>query len=344
MNNLSSLISVIMPVHNAGVYLTEAVTSILNQKNIFLELILVDDHSTDHAIENLPAELTRDKRLRIFSSEVRGVVAAMKVGYAQAQGMYIARMDADDISLPDRLLKQFNYLQQHPEIGIAGGQVKIISQSDVAEGFLLYEKWLNNLCLPEDIERELFIESPIPNPTAFFRRDSYEALDGYQDPDWAEDYDMWLRAHALGIKMGKPDGIILHWRDHEQRLTHCDSRYDNKLFMQAKAYYLAHCEHLLKNRSAIIWGTGPTGVYLYDILVAQNVAVEAFIDVDPRRIGGLKRGVPVLHYSEINQYTCEHDNSVLIIGAVGARGARAEIRQALLDMGKKEGTDFLFAA
>ena len=344
MNNLASLISVIMPVHNAGIYLAEAVASILNQENILLELILVDDHSTDHAIENLPKKLTLDKRIKFFSSKGRGVVAAMKTGFAQAQGMYIARMDADDISLPGRLSIQFNYLQQHPEIGIAGGQVKIISHTDVAKGFSLYEKWLNNLCTPEDIERELYIESPIPNPTAFFRRESYQALDGYQDPDWAEDYDMWLRARALGIKMGKPNGIILHWREHEQRLTHCDSRYDNKLFMQAKAYYLAQCGHLLKNRKAIIWGTGPTGVYLYDILVAQNVAVEAFIDVDPRRIGGVKRGLPVLHYSEINQYTCEHDHSALIIGAVGARGARAKIRQALLDMGKKEGTDFLFAA
>lgn len=344
MSNLTSLISVIMPVHNAGIYLAEAVASILNQKNILLELILVDDHSTDHVIENLPAELTQDYRFKFFSSEGFGVVAAMRTGYTQAQGMYIARMDADDISLPDRLFKQFNYLQQHPEIGIAGGQVKIISDSDIAEGFLRYEKWLNKLCLPEDIERELFIESPIPNPTAFFRRESYEILKGYQDPDWAEDYDLWLRAHASGIKMGKPDGVLLHWRDHEQRLTHCDSRYDNKLFMKAKAYYLARSRHLLKQRKVIIWGTGSTGVYFHDILVEQNVEVEAFIEVHPRRIGGIKRGLPVLHFSEINQYTRKHNNTALIIGAVGARGARAEIRQSLLDMGKVEGTDFLFAA
>ncbi len=342
MDNLDSLISVIMPVHNAGVYLADAVASILNQKNSTLELILVDDHSGDHAIEMLPIELIQDHRLKIFPSKGHGVVAAMKTGFAQAHGKYIARMDADDVSLADRLSKQLDYLQQHPEIGIAGGQVKIISNSDIAQGFLLYEKWLNQLCLPEDIERELFIESPIPNPTAFFRRESYELLDGYQDPEWAEDYDMWLRAHALGIKMGKPEGIVLHWRDHEHRLTHCDSRYDNKLFMLAKAYYLARSCHHLKQRKVIIWGTGPTGVYFHDVLVKQNVEVEAFIEVNPRRIGGIKRGLPVLHFNQINQYT--RSNKALIIGAVGARGARAKIRQALLDMGKEEGIDFLFAA
>jgi glycosyltransferase involved in cell wall biosynthesis len=342
MSNFTSLISVIMPVHNAGKYLAEAVASILNQKNISLELILVDDHSTDHAIENLPEELTQDCRFKIYSSEGHGVVAAMKSGYAHAQGMYIARMDADDISLPNRLSEQFNYLQQHPEIGIAGAQVKIFSDSDIEQGFSLYEKWLNQLCLPEDIERELFIESPIPNPTAFFRREIYETLNGYQDPEWAEDYDMWLRAHALGIKMGKPKGILLHWREHANRLTHCNNRYNNKLFMKAKAYYLSRSHHL-KQRKAIIWGTGPTGVYIHDILIAHNVEVEAFIEVDPRRVGGVKRGLPVLHFSDINKYIY-NDKTTLIIGAVGARGARIEIRQALLDMGKEEGIDFLFAA
>ena len=341
MSHLTPLISVIMPVHNAGGYLIEAVSSILKQDKVNLELILVDDHSTDKAIQKLPANLSQDHRLQIVLSNKRGVVAAMAAGFLKAKGDYIARMDADDIALPDRLIKQYHYLQAHPEIGIAGGQVKIISKLPVEKGFALYERWLNQLCTAEDIERELFIESPIPNPTAFFRRETYDLLQGYQDPEWAEDYDMWLRAHALGIKMGKPEGVILHWRDHEMRLTHCDKRYDNKLFLKAKAYYLSHSHHL-KERKAIIWGTGPIGVYLYDILNKQKIEVEAFIEVNPRRVGGLKRGLPVLHFSELKQYT--HNSSALIIGAVGARGAREEIRKALIEMGKEEGRDFLFAA
>ena len=341
MNNRKALISVIMPVHNAGEYLKDAVASILNQKNVNLELILVDDHSSDNAIVNLPLEFTQDRRFRLVSSSKRGVVAAMAEGYVLAQGKYIARMDADDISLSNRLFEQYQYLENNPEVGIAGAQVKIISDLKIEQGFTLYEQWLNQLCSTDDIERELFIESPIPNPTAFFRRECYELLNGYQDPEWAEDYDMWLRAHALGIKMGKPEGVLLHWREHKQRLTHNDSRYDNKLFMKAKAYYLSRSSYL-NDRKAIIWGTGPIGVHLYDILLEQGIEVEAFIEVNPRRVGGLKRGLPVMHFSEIKKYTLA--NNALIIGAVGARGARAKIRQALLDMGKEEGADFLFAA
>ena len=221
--------------------------------------------------------------------------------------------------------------------------MKIISNSEIANGFALYEKWLNKLCLPEDIERELFIESPIPNPTAFFRREIYEKLNGYHDPIWAEDYDLWLRAHALGIKMGKPKGVLLHWREHNRRLTHCDERYNNKLFMQAKAHYLARSHHL-KGRKAIIWGAGPTGIYLHDILREQNIDVAIFLDVDTRLIGKTKKGIPVLHFSELNNYIEEQQVAALIIGAVGARGAREKIRQALFEMGKEEGADFLFAA
>lgn len=120
MSHQSYLISVIMPVHNAGTYLEDAVASILKQKDVTLELILVDDHSTDHAIENLKSNLIQDKRFKLVASEERGVVAAMKTGYAYATGEYIARMDADDISLPHRLFVQLNYLIEHPEIGIAG--------------------------------------------------------------------------------------------------------------------------------------------------------------------------------------------------------------------------------
>lgn len=337
-SNSTSLVSVIMPVYNAGEFLYPAVKSILHQINIKLELILVDDHSTDHAIDDLPLSITSDARLQRVSSAGDGVVAAMKTGYELSTGKYIARMDADDIAMPDRLFMQLQYLEENPQIGIAGAQVKIISEDIVGHGFLLYEKWLNRLCEPADIERELFVESPIPNPTAFFRREVYQVLGGYQDPEWAEDYDLWLRASAAGIKMGKPGGVLLYWREHANRLTHRDSRYNNKLFLKAKAFYLSQSNYLLK-RKAVIWGTGPIGVYLHDVLSENKVNIEAFIDVNPKRIGGEKRGLPVYHYKEALQFS-----DVLIIAAVGSRGARENIRQALLDMGKREGHDFLFAA
>jgi len=334
----SELISVIMPTHNPGSFLIAAVKSILNQTDVLLELIIVDDHSTDDAIERLPPNLLNDSRIKIIPSVGKGVVAAMKTGVSNAQGNYIARMDADDIALPERLITQLCYLHNNPSIGIAGAQVKIISSEPINKGFKLYESWLNQLCSPEDIEQELFVESPIPNPTAFFRREIYDILGGYHDSEWAEDYDLWLRAHTAGIKMGKPIGILLHWREHERRLTHCDKRYDNKLFLKAKAHYLVE-RYNLADRKVIIWGTGPIAIYLHDRLAENGVNIEAFLEVNPNRIGGAKRGLPVYHYEKASKYS-----DAIIISAVGARGARIKIREALIDMDKREGRDFLFAA
>ena len=338
MTSSQPLISVIMPVHNAGQYLLAAIESILKQKDILFEFIIVDDHSTDSAILDLPENIINDPRIKLIASPETGVVATMRHGYLLSRGDYIARMDADDIALPERLSKQLYYLQANPEIGIAGGQVKIISDSAVAEGFQYYESWLNRLCTSSEIENELFVESPIPNPTAFFRRHVYEQLDGYQETEWAEDYDLWLRAHAAGIKMGKPQGVVLHWREHPQRLTHNDSRYASKLFMKARAHYLSK-SHYLNQRKAVIWGTGPTGLYFHDVLRKQNTEIVAFFEVNPRRIGGIKRNLPVLHFDAANRFP-----EALIIGAVGSRGAREKMRQALCNMGKREGIDFLFAA
>lgn len=326
-----------MPVHNAGGYLRPAVESILGQRYPAFELILVDDHSTDGAVESAAAGCGGDRSLKVLRSRGRGVVAAMAAGAAQADGAVIARMDADDIAAPDRLARQVAYLQARPGIGIAGGQVALFSDAGLGGGFRVYQEWINRLCEPADIERELFIESPVPNPTAMFRREVYEALGGYHDPAWPEDYDLFLRAHAAGVRMGKPEGIVLHWRDHDRRLTRRDGRYDNDRFMQAKGHYLAR--GALRERPAVIWGTGRCGRRFHDILRDNAVTVEGFIDIHPRRVGGVKRGLPVWPAEAAADV-----EGALIVGAVRARGAREEIRKWLLAMNKTEGPDFLFVA
>ncbi|KAA3622903.1 MAG: glycosyltransferase, partial [Proteobacteria bacterium] len=279
-------VSVVMPVRDAGACLREAVGSILAQDYPEFELIIVDDGSSDGAVEALPRDFRRDPRVRVLVTRRAGVVAAMQSGVRVADGEYIARMDSDDIALRDRLSRQAEFLAARPDIGIAGGEVTLFREGGVGGGFRRYEAWLNALREPEDIDRALYIESPIPNPTALFRRDAYEALSGYRDTDWPEDYDLFLRAHAAGIRMGKPAGVLLRWRDHERRLTRSDPRYDHRRFMAASGYYLSRGP--LHGRAAVIWGAGRCGSRYHDILVANGARVDGFIDIHPRRIGGRK--------------------------------------------------------
>ena len=337
---MKPLVSVILPVHNGGRWLETAVDTILGQTLADLELIVVDDHSNDAA----PARLAgRDERLRLLSSPERGVSCAFNTGFAASCAPFVARMDADDIALPARLERQVGYLQEHPAVDICGGCVEIFvgdgtSQSRPAGGNRRYQAWLNACRSPDAIRRELFIESPIPNPTAMFRRQALQRLGGYGDPGWPEDYDLYLRADARGMRMGKPDGVLLRWRDHERRLTRRDARYALERFQAAKAHYLA-TTRLQSAGPIVIWGAGPTGRQMHDLLRERGVPMQGFLDVHPRRVGGRKRGLPVWPIERVDDL-----GDRFIVVAVGAAGARARIRSFMQGRGRAEGADYLFVA
>jgi glycosyltransferase involved in cell wall biosynthesis len=329
------LVSVVLPVRDGGAWLTAAVDSILGQTLRDLELLVVDDHSRDAAVERLDRS---DPRLQVIDSAGRGVSAAFNTGLARARGTFIARMDADDIALPHRLQRQVEYLEMHPGTAICGACVEIFAADGVRGGNRRYQDWLNACRDPATIRRELFIESPIPNPTALFRAAALRMLDGYREPDWPEDYDLFLRADAAGLSMGKPDEVLLRWREHDDRLTRTDARYALARFQAAKLHYLAR-HRLPPRRPVIIWGAGPTGRLTHDLLAAEGVAVAGFLDVHPRRIGGQKRGRPVWPVERL-----EREPSAFVLAAVGSAGARPRIRAFMARLGRDEGEDYLFVA
>jgi len=334
------LVSVVMPVRDGGAWLAGAVDSILGQTLAELELIVVDDHSQDRAVQQLDRH---DSRLRLLANPGCGVSAAMNAGVELARGHFIARMDADDLALPQRLATQVAFLQARPDLALCGACVEIFVEQDgvaaaPAGGNHRYQQWLNGCRSPEAIHQQLFIESPIPNPTATFRRAALEQLGGYADPDWPEDYDLFLRADRCGMRMGKPEPLLLRWREHPGRLTRRDPRYARERFQAAKAHYLAR-GRLPADRPIVIWGAGPGGRLMHDLLAAEGVGVDAFVDVHPRRIGGSKRGLPVWPAEALEQAP---DHFVLAV--VGAVGARPRIRSWLQQRERREGADFLFAA
>jgi len=328
---------VVLPVRDGGRWLGDAVASILAQSLQDLELLVVDDHSGDQAIARLPRG---DPRLRVLRNPGRGVSSAFNHGMAHAGGRFIARMDADDVALPRRLETQLDYLQAHPELGLCGGCVEIFEADGGAPagGNRRYQGWLNSLRSPAAIRRELFVESPIPNPTAVFRRGALLALGGYGDPDWPEDYDLFLRADAAGMRMGKPGPTVLRWREHGGRLTRLSPRYAMQRFHAAKAHYLAR-HRLLGKPPVVLWGAGPTGRLFHDLLVAEGVGVKGFLDVHPRRVGGSKRGLPVWPIA----HAADCGGHPLLV-AVGAAGARRKIRRYLQELGRSEGEQYLFVA
>ncbi|HRQ63824.1 MAG TPA: glycosyltransferase family 2 protein, partial [Xanthomonadaceae bacterium] len=313
------LVSVVMPVRDGGAWLGEAVDSILGQSLEDIELIVVDDHSRDGAVASLPAR--RDPRLRVLSSPAPGVVAASNAGMAAARGAFIARMDADDIAAPGRLARQVAYLEDHPGVDLCGTQVEIFGAA-AGEGAHRYGDWLNALTSPEAIAAAMYIESPLAHPSLMLRGRALDTLGRapYRAFDGPEDYELLLRADAAGLRMGKPQGMLLRWRDHDGRLTRSDARYRREAFFRCKAGYLVSSR--VRGRDLVILGASVTGALLFDVLQPHDVSVRGFVDPAARRHGGRKRGHPV-HGPE---WLASLNDDVLLLVAAGRRGARAEIQ------------------
>ncbi|MBN1421484.1 MAG: glycosyltransferase, partial [Planctomycetes bacterium] len=269
------LVSVVMPVRRAGAPLRRALRSILRQTYARLELIAVDDATTEEDRMILADAARTDGRIRVVPSPGCGIVAALDAGIAAARGSLLARMDADDIAHPERIRRQVDLLSSRQDVAVASCRVRIFPRRILRGGNLRYEAWLNALIEPEAIAREFFIESPIPHPSILARREAFDAAGGYADGPFPEDYDLWLRMHLAGLRFAKVPAVLLLWRESPGRLSRIDPRYAHDAFLERKAFYLARGP-LRDAGRAIVWGAGPIGKSIARALAANGIAIDAF--------------------------------------------------------------------
>ena len=327
------MISVLLPAYNAQETIQQAISSLQRQTLADFEIIAVDDASADDTAVIL--ERISDSRLRVIRIPHSGLIPALNVGLAECRGELIARMDADDYCHPERLRLQSQFMAAHPEISVCGCLVRSFPRNCVKGGFLKYESWLNSLIAHEDIARDIFIESPLAHPSVMMRADDLRALGGYRDMGWPEDYDLWLRFFMAGKRFGKVEKTLLFWRESEYRLTFTDSRYSVENFLRLKAHFLAK----LTTRPVIVWGAGMMGRRLIKHLVREGVHLIAVVDIDPKKIGGHTRGIPIVSPDELSNHL-----DAFVISAVGSEGARDIIRGRLIGFGRRESVDFVCAA
>jgi len=331
-------VSVLMPCYNAAGTLGEALDSLARQTFSDFEIIAVEDGSTDSTPAILQSWANHDPRLQTISQPHSGIIAALNAGLRACQAPYIARMDTDDRSHPERLRRQVDYLDAHPDVTVVGCLVEGFPSEQVRQGFRIYIDWLNSLVTDDDIRREMFIESPLAHPSAVFRRDAVTEAGGYQEHGWPEDYDLWLRLYLAGARFGKVPEVLLEWREHPERLTRTDPRYSLENFLRAKVHYLAQGP-LLGREAVLIWGAGMVGRRLSKHLQRLGLPLAAFFDIDPRKIGHTRRGLPILSPEELPTWWKRYQKPTLL-AAVGARGARQIIRQRLINFGLTEGLDW----
>jgi glycosyltransferase involved in cell wall biosynthesis len=327
-----------MPCRDVGGTVDEAVESVLAGSFRDLEFIAVDDGSSDDSLDHLAAWERRDRRVRLIRQPRRGIIPALNTGLAEARAPLVARMDADDISLPDRLSRQVALMEAQPEVAVAGCLVRGFPEGDVRQGFRIYIEWLNGLVTHDQITRQIFVESPLVHPSVVMRKTWVDRTGGYQDRGWPEDYDLWLRTSQLGGHFAKVPETLLLWREHAGRETRTDSRYSVENFLRAKAHYLIRGP-LVGRDGVIVWGAGQMGRRLSKHLLREGAPLAAFVDIDPSKIGRQRRGRPIIPVEALDDWWRRYARPV-VLAAVGSRGARALIRQQLTERGLVEGRDW----
>jgi glycosyltransferase involved in cell wall biosynthesis len=204
------LISVILPVYNAVEYIEISVRSILAQKIRDFELIIIDDGSTDGSDAVLERIAKLDSRIILVSRENRGLVSTLNEGVAKSRGKWIARMDADDIALPDRFQRQ---LQQLEVTGsdICGTWIRLFGTSS--------NHLIKHAQTHEAIAVELLFGSPFAHPTIMMRAELAKKLP--YDAAWekCEDYDLWRRAFLAGWRMTNVPEPLLLYRQHSAQIS-----------------------------------------------------------------------------------------------------------------------------
>ena len=227
--------SVVMPVYNASAFLEEAVESILDQTFRDFEFVVVDDGSTDDSPEML--KRVEDSRMRIITQKHAGVTCALNAGLHAARGAIIARMDADDISLPRRLERQSAYMKEHPDIAVVCVRDERTDENGKAspgQAFADDECWADPVL---GLARRNFIV----HGSVALRRDALEEIGTYNlRLEYAQDYDLWARMALAGKTFGRVDEVLYRRRTHAGAVSRRNARGQAKVSFAVQLRLIRH--------------------------------------------------------------------------------------------------------
>lgn len=299
-------------------------------------MLLVNDGSDDTSARLVRTRAKEDARFRLVEPGRIGLVAALNLGISLSRSDSIARMDADDIMHRDRLRIQFEFLREQPGISLVSCKVELFPPGHIQAGYREYVRWQNECLDPDDIAANLFVESPLAHPSVMIRRSALHALGGYREGPFPEDYDLWLRMHEAGHRMAKVPDVLLLWRERPDRTSRTDPRYRTDAFDRLRAFYLARDRRVMSCKQLVIWGAGRSTRKRVRLLLEERVRPQAWVDVDPRKIGRTLWGLSV-HPPE----WLDRKDPPFVLSYVTNHGAREKICAALERWGYRRGVNYL---
>lgn len=329
---MRAAISVVMAARDAAATLPAALESILRQSLPPTEVLIVHNGSQDRTPEIAHAFAAKHSVIQVLESSLSGGVAeAAELGCRLARSPLLARMDCDDLAHRDRLAEQSSVLRAQ---GADLVTCRVSPLGSLGSGIDRYIDWANTLHEPSDFASARFIESPVIQPGVLMTQEAYRKAGGYRRAVGPEDYDLWLRMLAGGARFFQAAAAQLEWRDSPTRLTRTHDDYSVARMTQTKARHLAQVPAIAEY-GVTIAGAGPQGRRMTRHLLERGVRVHKLYDVDPRKIGTLAHGRPIVAAHEMS----ERNPRVVLLACVG-RGGREKIRRLAVGWGYSEGRDY----
>ncbi len=210
----SPKITVLMSAYNAEKYLAEAIESVLNQTFKDFEFIIINDCSTDKTGEIIKGYATMDQRIRVINNTTNlGLTKSLNIGLKEARGEYVARLDADDVALPERLGRQYLFMENHPELTLVGSWAEIIDEQGQNKGYLRGEtkEYL--------LKFKMLFSNQLVHSTIFFRRSEVLDSGGYNEAYvYVQDYELYSRLLKKYRLINLPE-ILAKYRAHGEAIT-----------------------------------------------------------------------------------------------------------------------------
>lgn len=329
-------VSVILPFFNSEHTVSRAIESILCQTYKDFELVLIDNNSSDKSLEIANKFASENKNVILLHETRQGVAYASNTGMEYSDSKYLARMDADDFSYPERLEKQVKFLEDNPGIDLVGTRVKYVGSVE-NEGFRSFVDRINLVCSCEEIFLNRFTELQIVNPSIMFRKSTASKFGLYKSGNFPEDYEFFLRWLDAGCKMEKLTDVLLDWNDSAKRLTRTSQNYSVEAFYEIKTPFLVNFLRKINPYfpKVVIWGAGKKSKKRAELLLDFGIEIEFYIDVSAKK----QKVENCIIYKDLPE-----NGNFFILSYVGNRGVAEQIREFLIGKKYSEGVNFLLVS
>ncbi len=332
------LVSIIMAVKDTAPYLPDCINSIINQTYQNWELIAVNDHSTDATPEILASFSKQDARIKVFHSEGHKLIPTLQHGYREVEGTLLNRMDSDDKMPSNKIETLVNeWLKYGKGHVIAGGTKHFVDEGEVGDGFLRYEKWLNEVARTSTHYQQIYKECVIPSHCWIIHKEDFDAVGAFDPVIYPEDYDLCFRMYKHKLKVVGIDVILHHWRDRSNRISRTWEEYKDNRYFDLKMRFFYEIDRD-KTRPLVLWGAGRNGKDMAKIIQSYEDTFY-WVSNNEKQIGKDIYDIRMQSFEDIIQI----ENPQIMI-VVSSPDGKKEIEAQLVSWGKKPVADYWFFA